>query len=77
MIRGSPSTSWTRRSKALRLFFFLAFLTFFFRRLDPLGGGDLCQVGDHGLDVEAGVPDVEFFHEGELPHRLAVVSERR
>ena len=29
MIRGSPSTSWTRRSNALRLFFFPALATFF------------------------------------------------
>ena len=29
MIRGSPSTPWTRRSNALRLFFFPAFATFF------------------------------------------------
>ena len=76
MIRGSPSTSWTRRSNALRLFFFPAFLTFLSHRLHLLLLGDLGQVGEQGVDVEARVPDVEVPHRGEVPHRLAVGADR-
>ena len=46
------------------------------RRLHLLAVGDLGQVGEQGLDVEARVPDVEVPHRGELPHRLAVVADR-
>ncbi len=74
MIRGSPSTSWTRRSKALRLFFFCGLGDVLLRRLHLLFVGDLGDLGEQGLDVEARVPDVEVSHRRELPHRLAVAA---
>ena len=46
------------------------------RRLHLLAVGDLGQVGEHGVDVEARVPDVEVPHRGELAHRLAVGADR-
>ena len=46
------------------------------RRLHLLAVGDLGQVGEQGLDVEARVPDVEVPHRGESPHRLAVLADR-
>ena len=46
------------------------------RLLHRLGGGDLGQVGEEGVDVEARVPDVEVPHRGELAHRLAVGADR-
>ena len=76
MIRGSPSTTRTRRSKALRLFFLWAFATFFCAAFICLAVGDLGQVGEQALDVEARVPDVEVSHRGELAHRLAVGAGR-
>ena len=44
------------------------------RRLHLLFVGDLGDIGEQGLDVEARIPDVEVSHLGELPHRLAVVA---
>ena len=45
-------------------------------RLHLLAVGDLGQVAEQGVDVEAGVPDVEVPHRGEVPHRLAVGADR-
>ena len=46
------------------------------RRLHLLVLGDLGQVGEDGVDVEARVPDVEVVHRGELAHRLTVGADR-
>ena len=46
------------------------------RRLHLLFVGDLADIGEQGVDVEARVPDVEVSHRGELPHRLAVGADR-
>ena len=45
-------------------------------RLHLLFVGDLGQVGEQALDVEARVPDVEVLHRRELAHRLAVGAGR-
>ena len=76
MIRGSPSTSWTSRSNALRLFFFRALATFFRAAFICLRFCHLGQVGEQGLDVEPRIPDVEVPHRGEVPHRLAGLADR-
>ena len=57
----------------MRLFFFPAFATFLRAAFICLRVGDLGQVGEQGVDVEARIPDVEVSHRGELAHRLAVV----
>jgi hypothetical protein len=46
------------------------------RLLHRLGGGDLGQLGEEGVDVESRVPNVEVRHRGELAHRLTVGADR-
>ena len=70
-IRGSPSTRWVSFANALRLSFVRAFSTFLSMRATASGDSDDCDVLHQGVDVEAGVPDVEVAHRREALHRLA------
>ena len=78
MIRGSPSTSWVSFANALRLSFVRAFSTFLSMRCDGLGrSASTATLLDQGLDVEAGVPEVEVAHRARSPAIASPVGLRR